>query len=500
MKAIYISLVLILSITAISCSGGGDSSPSSSTSTTDDTTDTDANLSTAMELSVTIPSITPSDEFICIDFDDSKSPLKMQEVYTGKWNLTLSQDMFESSQYKYCRNCECEAADEYFDGVEIGWRSLDFQVGTTQEDNVAKWRWYTSELTSFELNTTAYKTIVPPDMNKSNFMAGVMLNDWWKKEWLASVDTTMDRILNDTKSNWIQYTPIPEITQLYPSPLIVKDASNGTSDAELIQIISSAHAKGLKVFLNPSPWSFVEDNTPSDHNQTWWNEFEAQWRPIMLHYAQLAQDNSVEMLEFKMWPNIDALTTAEADKMNTLASTLLTDVRSIYTGFIAVQAIMYDTSMPVLDVHRNGDFIATNLWSYYPWHLGVTKDDNVTEILSNLESEMDTWMLSYYENNVTKPIIIEQLSAKSYDGGMVQLNSYDEAINPFYENNTSWNIDLQEQADVYEAALYAISKRGYVQGTFAFSFFYWNSIDKDLNIRGKPASGVVSKWYSWMKN
>ena len=475
--------------------------PSASSKDTLDTpTDiVDENITTSMTLNVLIPSITPIDEFICIDFDDLKSPLKMDLSYDKNWQIKITQEMIESNNYKYCRNCECGAADEYFEDTEIGWRTLTFKENTSQNDEVTKWRWYDGTYANFDLNVRGYESTKPNDINKSDFIAGMMLNDWWKDDWLSSMDTTLSNIKDETNSQWIQYTPIPQITQLYPSPIIVKDAINGTSDEKLISIIKSTHAKGLKFFLNPSPWSFKEDNSTESHTQEWWNKYEEQWRPIMLEYATLAQENNVEMLEFKMWPSIDGISQSEFDKMNTLSLNLLNDVRAIYSGKIAVPAIMYDTTKPILDVHRQADYIATKIWSYYPWHLANSKDDNITQVGEILSSKLDEFVKSYYENNVSKPIIIEQLSAKSYDGGIIQANMDDEAINPFHKNNPSWDIDLQEQADFYEASLKAISKRGYIQGTFAFSYFYWDSIDKDLNIRGKPSVNVISKWYEWMK-
>ena len=184
--------------------------------------------------------------------------------------------------------------------------------------------------------------------------------------------------------------------------------------------------------------------------------------------------------------------------MNTLASDLLSEIKGIYSGKIAVQAICYDVDRPMLDVHKNGDYIATNLWSYYPWHLGDTKDDNVSQILEHVEAKFDQF-LEPCSANATKPIIIEQLSSASYDGGMIAACDNDEEIDSFHEDNASWHLDLQEQADVYEAVLHAIGKRKWIVGNFAFTYFFWDSIGKDINIRAKPVESVLKKWYTWMQ-
>ena len=323
-----------------------------------------------------------------------------------------------------------------------------------------------------------------------------MLIDWFKSSWLDAVDTTMKKIATQINATWVQYTPIPEITQLYPTPIIVKNASNGTSDEELIQ---SAHKYGLKVFLNPSPWSFQEDNSTQNHSQEWWDAFKAQWEPIMLDYAKLAAQQNVEMLEFKMWPNIDALTNDEKDKMDTLPTKLFEKTKEVYNGAIAVQSICYDVDKPLLDVHTKSDYITMNIWSYYPWHLGETKDDNVTQIAAIVREKLSECKAYYDDYNLSKPVIVEQLSAASYDGDIVGLNDNAEAIDSFHKNDPAYTLDLQEQADVYEAVLQEISKDDWIVGNFAFTYFYWDSVAKDINIRSKPAQDIVAKWYDWMK-
>jgi len=266
----------------------------------------------------------------------------------------------------------------------------------------------------------------------------------------------------------------------------------------MVSIIQKAHDKGLKFFLNPSPWSFQEDNSTEDHTQDWWNAFEAEWRPIMLEYAQMAEDNGVEMLAFRMWPNIDGLNDSENDKINTLASTLLTDVRAIYSGKISVQSICYDTSKHLLDVHKNSDYVTMKIFSFYPWHLGDTQDDNVSQIFNTLQTKMNDCHTYYRDQNISN-VIMEQLSAASYDGSIINLNTSDEGIDSFHEDNASYALDLQEQADVYEATLRLISQEDWIVGNFAFTYFYWDSVGKDINIRAKPAEKVVAKWYGWMK-
>jgi hypothetical protein len=46
--------------------------------------------------------------------------------------------------------------------------------------------------------------------------------------------------------------------------------------------------------------------------------------------------------------------------------------------------------------------------------------------------------------------------------------------------------------------LHEITDRSWIAGAFNFGAFYWHSVDKDLNVRGKPAETVIAKWYGWL--
>jgi len=488
----FFSLLLLATI-FISCGSGG------SDNTYTPPPSNAANDITSMTFNVSIPDITPSNEFICIDFDDLNSPLIMNKTDVNTtWTRDINQsDINQTNSYKYCRNCECNAADE-----NETWRNFNFQANTTQEDTVSAWRWLDKQNLNFELNTTGYIT-QNPDINRT-FITGVLLNDWWKHQWIYSFDTTMQEISTNTSSKWIQITPVSQIININDENniSIIQVGVNGINDEDLNKSIQLAHNRGLKVFLNPSLWSFEEDHNISNHSQTWWDNFHKAWKPVLLHYAQLAQENNVEMLEFKMWYDIDSINDDEANKSNDLALDLLNDVNNTYNGLLATQSICYDTSKPILSIDKENsiDYLAINIWSYYPWHLGDSKDDNVTQIYNNIDSNLTQCHNFYTDNNITKPIIIEQLSSASYDGAIIGAISDDEAIDTFHEKNDSVILDLQEQADVYEATLRAISQKTWINGSFAFTYLFWDSIGPDINIRAKPAEKIIQKWYNWFND
>jgi len=479
--------------------------------------DETSSVHNSMKFIVHVPAETPEDEIICIGFDSGDAPRPMHKVTPSTWELTF--DITTPIPYRYCRNCECGAADEQFDTTEKGWRDLNVVAGGTQEDTVTKWRWWNStyftKANEVNLSSDGYTLTKPGNLPRSDFMTGVMFNDYWNPEWIYDLNSTMAHLKQESNATWIEYAPVNNIEQFYPIPVISFDGPNGTSEEELIAIIDAAHAHGLKVFINPIPWALnVTDSSPDDHNASWWQDFHDAYKPIMIRYAQIAQAHGVEMLAFKMWPNIDSIDNNEASKMDDLALTLLHEVDGNYSGRIAVQALSYDESKPDLKVYSapEADYLTLSIWSYYPWPLSKdpnnesdpgNKDANVSTLKNHFGIHLDSGSYGSIEdfaNDHNKSIIFAQVSTPSYDGAIVAPADNDELLNPFFINDdTNYTIDLQEQADVMETILSEASQRSFIKGSFAFTYFYWNSIDKDINVRGKPAEKVLNKWYGWMQ-
>ena len=508
-KAPYLIILLFALFFTFSCGRGG-SSPSNepfevtnenNTTADDNTTSQEDNTSNSANIifRVDVPSITPSDEFVCIKFYNGSDPVKMDSLGINSWEASIPLD--DTTKYKYCRNCDCDSADEYFDATEKGWRDFNNSDMQMREDNVTKWRWWTPELIALDINTTDYNDTKPANLPRAGFMKGVMLNDYWNQPWHDALLSTFVHLIKDTNATWIEYAPVNNVSTFYPHPKIDVNGSNSTSKDELIYIITKAHENGLKVFINPIPWGL--DSSPQDHNATWWQEFHDEYKPILQEYANIAQDNGVEMLAFKMWPSIDELNASELSRMDDLADTLLNAIATIYDGKIAVQSICYDEDKPDLKVYSNAntDYLMMNIWSYYPWALATNKDANVSSLRENFEHDLNTssnGSVEKFANDHNKSIIFSQVSALAYDSAIVVPAPNDESLSAFNINDdTNYTMDLQEQADVLEAILSVTSQKEYIKGTFIFTYLYWNSIDKDINIRGKPAEKIVKKWYQW---
>jgi len=444
-------------------------------------------------LNLTVQCDTPDDESVCVGFQ-WKDPVKMTKVGENQWQTTIGfYTVGDTMKYRYCRNCEPGAADEYFEGTDKSWRSLPVtSKEMTVNDTVAKWRWWPADGILPEVNTSAYISMPSDKFPLPSSKCGIGLPDWWAHQWLPSIDSTFKKIRKNTKAQWLAYYVINEMSQCYPSPLIIREGSNGTPEADLIKIISEAHEHGLKVCLIPSIMETSEDPSPTNHSRDWWEQFQAQWREIMIYYAKLAQQYHVEMLGFKMWPAIESIGDEEKSIVDPLAQELLKDLRHYYQGDILVEFRRYFD----MNVYALGDYLGAG--GGFMFDLTTSKNPTVSELRNAMLEKLDD-----FGNSVTKwgkPFIITAFGRYSYDGAAANLCEDSERLNPWYPNNPNWPMDLQEQADIYEAFFQAITQKNWISGAFPWCYFYWDSIDKDINIRSKPAEKVVAKWFRWITN
>jgi len=456
-------------------------------------------VSSGVRFSVKVPSFTPADEFICIYFDDWK-PIKMQKIDTNLWQIDINSSYSWANHYRYVRNCEFEAAFEIIDNNISKYREFSYSDGTQIDDNVSKWRWLDSDLISKAQDVdiqTDYLQTAPDINNSEDFLSGVSLNDWWDKRWLDSVDTTLNKIAQ-LNSKWVEISPVPYMSSIYPPKIDINTSSNSISDDDLIYLIKTAHKYGLKVYLNPFQWAFIAD-TNTTHTQDWWNEFQNEWEPLLLHYAQLAQDNNVSLFGFKMWMNIEDIDSSEASKMDTNSSKLFDKVKDIFSGKIAVESTCTNDNVAILDVFKKADYLALKIWPHYPWS---SMDDNGTDVdglKTFFSSKFDSCRKYFTDNNLTQPVIIRELTIHSYKDVLASDSTAGEMqTSAFGETNSSIEVDFDIQAKVYEAVLYNVSQKDWLVGNFAFTYFYWDSLDKEINIRAKPAQEVMSKWYRWL--
>ena len=452
----------------------------------------------------------PAEEYISFEgffrgFPDFYASYPMIKISDKTWMIKIDYlKKGDSISYRYGRNSDTIYGEALEDVDEscCNYRKLliteDDQVVI---DNVSDWRWYNPKIReSFSLNQESYRQYEPEDLT-SNFMTGVQLPDLWGRNMLDSMPATLERIKKVVNANWVQYTPVPHFTALDPYPeLDIFNRGNPTPDSDLRKIITTAKINKLNVYLRPLVWVASKENNAQEpvyppenqRDEAWWEKYFNEIEPIYLYYAHVADELNVEILGFDPIYEQWKLKSSDIQIANKFISSLLIKIREIYAGKIATQFQGYSTD---LDIFSEVDYLSAKLWESVLSTDG-SKDisvDRMREIFADkLDSEFRGASLKY-----NKPIIINELASSSYYGGVLNTPSWDSQA-AWMPDNSSVILDLQVQADVYEAALSVLSQRNWIAGAFSFSYGYASSTDKTPSIRGKPSEQVLAKWYSWL--
>jgi hypothetical protein len=230
----------------------------------------------------------------------------------------------------------------------------------------------------------------------------------------------------------------------------------------------------------------VQDGTwrgtirPSD-TTAWFASYDA----FLTHYAALAQQNGVELLDvgtelatMSDWRNASSWTT------------IISHVRSAYSGPLTYSA----------NANATGDeFTSVSFWNlldvagldvYVPLtnRIGPSKDELIQAWRRNVNGHDMVAAYRNWQAGHGKPVIFTEIGYRSVAGA----------------NRAPWDFTFQgtpdpvEQANCYDAAFTVWSQESsWMKGTF---WWAWPTTppgpaDTDYTPRGKAAEGVLQSWY-----
>ena len=253
------------------------------------------------------------------------------------------------------------------------------------------------------------------------------------------------------------------------------------TDADLAHVIALAHSRGLKVMLKPhvdpadlaSHW---RGEIGLDFSETQWTAWFASYRSFIEHYATLAEQNGVEQFSV----GCELVTTAHrASSWRAVISA----VRALYHGPLTYAANHSgeETSITWWDAL---DYIGVD--AYYP----LTDQNNPT--LAELKAAWapHATTLANLASTWDKPVILTEIGYRSQDGAN--------------EHPWDWQldgtVDLQEQANCYQAALESVYSQPWCAGIFWWAWgtdsVEGGACDQGYSPHDKPAEDVLRAWYS----
>lgn len=463
---------------------------------------------------VSIPAVTPPADIIYIQFNTFgwMEPIPMWPLGNNRWAYRLygPLNFLGSFSYRYCRNGQCGSADDnQTAGASTTGRQANTSIlGQDIQDNVGSWKWYENPET-FALVGSA---ITP---RAAGFVAGVEYQSTHRPNYSYFAP----QAFANTKAigaNLAVFTPSWTITSISPLRFSTLPGQDPFWIDTAI-MISQARALGLNAAIFPTPHfpPTTDSNTPaSTHfwqdapkNAAWWQTFFTRYRAFLVNYADLAaQTGAQSIILGGEWvsPALPGGLMPDGTSSNVPAEAeaqwraIIQDVRSRFTGQV-FWAMPYEQSSFTTPVNflRDVDGIYL-LWST-PVASSPTaaKTDYANEVGRLLDNEV-----SPLASLLGKPIII----AASYPsatgapsgcvaGGSSTCLEFDALSRP-NADIPAVSLNLQTQADIYEAMLSAINARPWISGFVSRGYYMPVTLqDKSTSVHGKPAADVLWYWF-----
>ena len=285
---------------------------------------------------------------------------------------------------------------------------------------------------------------------------GIILEDY--AEGYASAEA--DRALEEIAATGVEWTSLVawkmaeniDSTSLYSSS---KDRITSSDDA-LIHAIQKAHSLGLKVMLyphieladDPSHWY---GEIGKNFGAAEWDEWFVSYTQFITHYAQLAAANGVEQLSL-------GSELLYAEKQEAYWRELISIVRQQYNGSL-IYAENYDNETFGMTSNVRWwdalDYISID--AYYD----LIPEENTHP---TLEDMLEAWKpivarLESYSAEWNRPILIPEIGYRSVKG----------SVHHPWDSPRSTTIDLQEQANAYEAFYKSFANKPWFAGVLWWS-------------------------------
>ncbi len=293
-------------------------------------------------------------------------------------------------------------------------------------------------------------------------------------------DWILENIVLPTGANWIRLhlavsQDNVESTNVYHNP------EDEISDAEYIHLVETAHRLGLRVMsehgINSSGWTNSwAGEIGTKYNEQQWAEWFDSYGKMILQSAQLAESAGTDY--FIMASEFESTTHREKEWRGLIAK-----VRKVYHGKISMayseesslQSVQFWDALDAIDVHP-----------YYLDLPGVT-DPTSEQLTQAFRPYADR--LEALSKKWNKPILITEIGFWSVHTATQDYNNLD----------SSNQIDLQEQTDLFKAVFNTFYGKEWVVGIFWYAFEGSSNYAEPWNIHndyiGKPAEDIIRSFY-----
>jgi hypothetical protein len=439
---------------------------------------------------VDVPAYTPVTDIVSIQFNPFSwtEPIPMWSLGNNKWVYQLYSplNMLGDFEYRYCRNDQCGIADDLLTSTgHIGRPVSSSLVPQDLQDTVTDWIW---------LNDTTPPAIVGlPVTMRQGFMTGIEFQPGYDPTWQAWTPLAIQDV-QGRYANWLVLDP--SWTVSWTAPFVFSQVPGlDPLWSDTLDTVSRARASNLNVAIFPSvnlAYDFTEWWQSAPRDPAWWNSWFDRYASFVATYADLATRSGAQTLILGgEWVSpalpggqINGSSSAVPADAEARWQAIIMDVRSRFNGNV-YWALSYPGGLQAApNFSKNLDGI------YLLWYASIS-GSSVDQLKEAAGQLLDT-DIQPFQDTWQKPVVLA-VAAHSTDNPTNASLSIRELIQP---GNIQTPVNLQAQADIYQALLMAVNERDWVGG-FVSRGYYPPVVlqDASASVHGKPAADILWYWY-----
>ncbi len=456
---------------------------------------------------VKAPNNTPIEDSVSIQFNPYTwtNPLPMWPLGNNQWLFVLYSplNMFNSLQYRYCRNDQCGYADDI---ATTGLQASGYPLVITSEAQIRR-----DEIKAWAAwNTTAKSTEIiasRPQQRSSEFVRAIEVSPNYEPTWQPYWFWGLNKV-NLLKADTVVLTPAWSYRSII-SPNFEPLAGKDSLWLDNIQAIQTAQQANLTTWLYPRIRNHSEIWAEPHTDQVWWENWFERYQTFAINFADLAAQTNTPALilggsDVTAALPSGVLPSGESSGVPEFANErwllILDNVRQRYGGKIGWSISFSDDNPAIPEWIDRVDFVYAQLAIPALYSPSLTIEERVDQLKNYLDS-----VVMPIQQTIAKPIFIAvNIPSSPVEDAVCSTMNCPE-LDKFYppmSSDEQTTANLQIQAEVYQAILATVDKIPWIDGFISQGFYPPVAIqDASSSIHGKPASDIVWYWFSgWAEN
>ncbi len=456
-----------------------------------------------ISFTVTAPKDTLATDVVSIQFSPYgwTEPVPMWPLGNNRWFYTLygPLNILKTGAYRYCRNDQCGTADAA-DTTSDSAKGKPLNVSNKSvTDTISAWAWMETESQAVTVSSGEVKS-------RSGFVGGVEFPAAYQPGWQPYFPWAFQSA-KDIGSNTVLIAPTWHWTNQNP-PVLAPVNGQDALWADLVSLSAQARQRSLDVVYHPTTLISGDADAwwqRAARNDNFWQSWFDRYETFLLHHADLAAQTSAKALvigDETILPALPGGTLADGKPSNVPEDAadrwakIITDLRAHYKGKLMWMLPMNTSKVnaPAFLAKLDGVYVLASA------PITDAAQPSANDLSSAFGKLLDEQILPL--SNQGKTIIwigMEYPSAQGAATGCVKSAGKCAPMSEFTRaavNLADVKPALNEQAQVYNAALNAIQQRDWITGMVASGFAPAATLkDLSVSVRGKPAADVLWYWY-----